>query len=410
MDTLRVRAYNVLFGDAFLISIPDRGPDGTVRMGHILVDVGNMPKKGESKDADLTRVFEPVLENVLDVLDGQPLDLYILTHEHMDHVRGLLFAESKVWTAGEHALRDKLDVRHVWLTASAADDYYERFREAGERRLAFTETYKGIDGYLSALAASPEEVPGFVEAMWLNNNLWMGNPRSTEDCVDYVQALNENKRRVSYVHRGFNLRRRWPFHEARVELWAPEEDTSVYYGPFRPMALGMMPGEESGAAPTVPLNVPPSGVDAGAFYNLTSMRRGYVENLLAIDKAANNTSVVFCLEWRGWRLLFTADAEERSWKEMHRQGVLKPVHLLKVSHHGSHNGTPDTDLLDIVLPPQPHDGKPRYALVSTYEDVYGGVPDDVSTLALIKGRCNRVYDTRVDTSGPGRYVDVKFRG
>jgi beta-lactamase superfamily II metal-dependent hydrolase len=410
MDTLRIRAYNVGFGDALLISVPDRGPDDEVVMRHILVDVGHMPKKGEGKDVDFRRIYKPVLENVLDVLDGQPLDLYMLTHEHMDHVRGLLFAEKKVFDESEDALRERLSVRHVWLTASAADDYYERFKDADDHHLAFVEVYKGINAFLSALAASPEQVPESIEAMWLNNNLWMGNPRATDDCVGYIQALNEDEAQVSYVYRGFDPQGHFPFHEAQIEFWAPEEDTSVYYGKFRPMALGTAPGEGPDLAATVPLNVPPSGVDASAFYNLVDMRRGYVENLLAIDKAENNSSVVFCLEWRGWRLLFTADAEERSWKEMNKQGVLKPVHFFKVSHHGSHNGTPDTDLLDIVLPPQSHDGKPRYALVSTYEDVYGGVPDDTSTLSAIEDRCEKLYDTREDTSGLGRYVDIEFKG
>ena len=45
---------------------------------------------------------------------------------------------------------------------------------------------------------------------------------------------------------------------------------------------------------------PPAGVDAGAFYRLVESRRdGLVDNLLAIDKAKNNSGIVFCLEWRG---------------------------------------------------------------------------------------------------------------
>src|SRR3712207_7480481 len=35
-----------------------------------------------------------------------------------------------------------------------------------------------------------------------------------------------------------------------------------------------------------------------------------------------------------------------------REGVLEPVHFLKVAHHGSHNGTPDGEILDAILPPR----------------------------------------------------------
>jgi hypothetical protein len=410
MDTLQIRAYNVRFGDAILISVPDRGSNGVVETRHILIDVGNKSKKGEGEDEELIKVFKPVLENILEVLDGKPLDLYILTHEHLDHAQGLFFAEKKIFTDSENYLREKLKARYVWLTASAEGKaYYDRFPEAKERHLAFANTYLEINRFVQALAASPEGVPEVIEAMWLNNNLWMNNPRKTDDCVDYIQKLTDDPTRVSYVHREFDLKGHHPFHETNIELWAPEEDTTTYYGKFRPMTLAATSDDGPEATLAIPTNTPPPGVDAGAFYNLINMRRGYFENLLAIDKAANNTSVVFCLEWRGWRLLFAADAEERSWKEMGKRNVLKPVHFIKVSHHGSHNGTPDTDLLDTVFPPKPHDDRPRCSLVSTYEGVYGGVPDDASTLGLIEKRCDRLYDTREETPEPGDYVDIEFQ-
>src|SRR4029450_7230714 len=59
---------------------------------------------------------------------------------------------------------------------------------------------------------------------------------------------------------------------------------------------------------------------------------------------------------------------------MAREGVLKPVHLLKVSHHGSHNGTPTDDLFEAILPATPPDNRPRQAVISTWEDTYPGIP------------------------------------
>ena len=70
----------------------------------------------------------------------------------------------------------------------------------------------------------------------------------------------------------------------------------------------------------------------------------------------NNVSVVLLLEWRGRRLLFTGDAEWKgtgvregrrnsTWDVMLdvpevKDVLLEPLDLLKVAHHGSHNGTP----------------------------------------------------------------------
>ena len=120
---------------------------------------------------------------------------------------------------------------------------------------------------------------------------------------------------------------------------------------------------------------PPAGVDLGAFIDLVESRTlGIADNLLAIDAAANNTSIVFLLEWRGWKLLFAGDAEIRSWKTMNKKQVVSPVHFLKVSHHGSHNGTPDGELFDALMPKVPGDRRKRRAAVSTWTDTYNGIP------------------------------------
>ena len=412
MDKLRVRAYNVGFGDAFLISFPEQVPGGETETRHILIDVGSV--SGGS------RVYGTVMANVLEVLDGQPLDLYVMTHEHMDHVQGLLHTEKKSYPGDPEGLRRELRTRYVWLTASAAEDYYEKHADARKKHLALEESYRGIHRYLTALKSSPEPLSPEVEALWMNNALWMNrSPSKTDDCVGYLRDL-AGPENIFYVHRDFDPQGQGchPFHEASIEIWAPEEDTSDYYGNFQPMAMALgltLPPEGSRKRPTLTGLVPPAGVDAGAFYDLVEARKGYVENLLAIDKAANETSVVLCLEWRGWRLLFPGDAEERSWKTMKREGVLKPVHFLKVGHHGSHNATPPDELLDEILPEDRPDDKPRRALVSysmrIQEDgsemgVYSGVPDP-STLVRINGRCDKFYDLYKEKE-PGEYIDIEF--
>jgi len=129
------------------------------------------------------------------------------------------------------------------------------------------------------------------------------------------------------------------------------------------MALNITPPPPRGRKFIHEYPKPPAGVDAGAFFNLVEKRSsGYMDNILAIDKAANNTSVVFCLEWRGWKLLFAGDAELRSWKTMEKEGVLKAVHFFKVSHHGSHTGLPPDKILDTILPKKPEDDRKRIAV------------------------------------------------
>jgi beta-lactamase superfamily II metal-dependent hydrolase len=103
---------------------------------------------------------------------------------------------------------------------------------------------------------------------------------------------------------------------------------------------------------------------------------------------------VFVLEVNGKRLLFPGDAELESWHiwAKHAKKELKPVDFLKVSHHGSRNGTP-LGLLDKLLPKSRK--KKAQVLVSTKRDVYGTktpTPDE-SLLAELKRRCQKLYDT-----------------
>lgn len=364
-DSLVVRMYNVRFGDAILITVPDRHPStGKTTTRRILVDVGNSAtstgKAGGGDDA----VFEGVVGDILEQLDGKPLDLYVMTHEHLDHTQGLFYAATKLPNLD---VARRLKVRHAWLTASADPDYYSSHPEAAKQKKAALEMYRRV---AALMASRPTAATEAFAAMLVNND-----PNRTEQCVAYLRTLNAG--RTHYVHRSARIRGTHPFREAVLSIWAPEEDTAGYYGRFQPLDAGAVPLPMAGRRrrtqqPPDPL--PPAGVDVGAFLNLVEARRnGAADNLLTIDKAANNTSIVFALEWRGWRLLFSGDAEIRSWKTMQREGVLKPVDFIKVSHHGSHNGTPTDAIFDAILPAG-HGAGERHAAISTWERTYSGIP------------------------------------
>jgi beta-lactamase superfamily II metal-dependent hydrolase len=359
-DQIRIRMYNVHFGDAILITVPDKDPaTKKVTKRHILIDVGNVLNKDGGDDT----VFKPAIEDILKELDGQGLDLYIMTHEHLDHVQGLFHAATKLFAAG--VLKQQLNVQRAWLTASAAEDYGQRFPKAEKQKRKFQAALAAIERGLQFL---PAKLASAVGAQIANND-----PRNTSQCVAYLRQL-ATKARTHYVHRGFKTAGKHPFKEASFEIWAPEEDTSSYYRALLPMAhLGMAAADGTVSAVDV-RPTPPPGVDAGAFQDLVDARRnGFSDNLLAIDKAANNTSVVFLLKWRGHKLLFSGDAEVGSWRKMKDNNALSAVEFLKVSHHGSHNGTPAEDTLDLVMP-KAAGKKGRTAAISTWEKTYSGIP------------------------------------
>jgi hypothetical protein len=237
-----------------------------------------------------------------------------------------------------------------------------------------------------------------VRAFLANND-----PISTANCVAHLRRVA--RKGTSYVHRGFVPRkgRDHPFKEARLDVWGPEQDSAAYYGRARPVLIAE--GRGRGAKRRLD---PPAGVSRAAFDALlTYAGSGLGDTMLAIDRAANNTSVVLALEWRGWRLLFPGDAELKSWSFMHAKGQLQPVHFLKVSHHASHNGTPADEILEQVLPARRTNDRPRTALVSTCTDTYSGVPD-AATLRRIRRRVERIVSTR--DVAPGKAVEIEFEG
>lgn len=384
-DALRIRIYNVFFGDAILLSVPEIDADGRPTTVHALIDVGNALSGAGGRD----EVFEAVLKDVAHVTGGAPLDFYVMTHEHMDHVQGLLHGFRK---AG-------LDFRfrHLWMTASSDPKYYERFPKAKKKKLAALAALDDIEAFL-ATSASPTPQP-------IRTLLEINNPRATSDCVDHIRTRGLDGAAPLYVHRGSKIDGTHPFRRCAVRVLAPEEDTSIYYRPLPAHGVGPLPSSLASPSAERKSVTPPAGVSAGAFFDLLAFRAtGMTEALKTLDKAANNTSVVLEFEWEGWRMLFPADAEERSWEAMEKMVGLRPVHFLKVGHHGSHNASPPRQI-EKVLPPVAADARPRFAVLSTFDDSYPNVPH-APTLTLLGDRA-ALHDTR--TLKPGQWFDVVLR-
>ncbi|WP_292833520.1 hypothetical protein [Microbacterium sp.] len=392
MSDLIVRAYNVGFGDAILVSIPDRAPSGVETVRNILFDVGNLLAGEANKD----EVFEVVVADIIAKTGGE-VDLYVMTHEHLDHTQGLLTASNK-----------GLDLRakHSWLTGSAQPDYYDTHPQAKKRRL---EMDAALDDAARTLQASPDDE--LEELLW-NNSSRMDTGALGLKTADYIAHLRTiaPPDKTHYIDRTTTLENRHPFQEAKLTVLAPEEDTSDYYRRL-PAGGNLTVAPETTAGLKAPkperaLPNPPPGVDPGAYFDLVRSRRGGTRaNLLEIDAANNNTSVVVQIEWRGWRLLFSGDAELRSWRTMNGLGLLQPLDVIKVSHHGSHNGTLE-EIFDALLPPQGPDARERYALVSTADDSFDSVPE-LDTLKYYADRCELV-DTR--DVGRGEAQEIVLAG
>jgi competence protein ComEC len=73
------------------------------------------------------------------------------------------------------------------------------------------------------------------------------------------------------------------------------------------------------------------------------------------DAAGNNDSLVLEITYKKRRILLTGDAERASENDMIESGLLRPVTLLKVGHHGSNTSSSDGFLNAVT---------PRFAVIS----------------------------------------------
>jgi len=124
------------------------------------------------------------------------------------------------------------------------------------------------------------------------------------------------------------------------------------------------------------------------------------------DGATNNASIIALLRFGSFSALLTGDAEAPVEALLVKRGVLRPVDVLKVGHHGSKSGTTDAFLSAI---------QPSVAIISVGLDNSYGHPHRSLLDNLAQSRVQAVYRTDQDgnievvTDGRGYWV-ISRRG
>lgn len=384
---MRVRAYNVRFGDCVLISF-----DAGQGEKHILIDFGNAPS-GVRGSGGKNDVFAPVARDIAQRTNRR-IDLLVMSHEHLDHMEGFY---SERTTFGDFTFGE------VWMSLMSDPKYYDNFPQCEIERRARV-------ALLSVAGRWQDEgrfqrLPEPLRAMIANNVLAIAN----KDRIDYLRGLVPKKRLKYLARRTAAVPSSALGTKVKIEVLAPERDASIYYqargNHFWQTVAGRLglSEEESlprgrvkrAKSPRAPKQIAP---DEFALLR-DEIAELDVTDLLAIDKAANNTSLVLRITVNGKVLLFPGDAEGESWALMKQKKLLGRVDLVKLAHHGSINGMPFAgaeDALTSVLKP----GKKTIALVSTCRGVYGDTRDtEIPHHALmdrLKQQCKKVYVTQDD--------------
>jgi beta-lactamase superfamily II metal-dependent hydrolase len=321
-----VRMYNVGFGDAFLVTVPRRG-----RPWRMLVDCGvHMHGAG---DHALDSIVEDIIATVAADSDSRPrIDVVVATHRHRDHIAGF---DNERW--------HDVEVGEVWLP------WVEDPEDADAVALRNRQQAAALNLHTHFAAGGDDDRADFVlnslsndDAMWVLQNGFAGRPNRR-----YISAQGAKAHPLPGVRGGC------------VYFLGPPRDPRNIAAMDPPKGQRWLgPAGAGGASAASGEVFPGFTVPAGDFARqhphlvvddklLASFREEPVDTLTAaslLDRAVNNTSVMFLLQVGDALLLFPGDAQWGAWQPLlddaDVRSLLTRTTLYKISHHGSHNGTP----------------------------------------------------------------------
>jgi beta-lactamase superfamily II metal-dependent hydrolase len=327
---LTMRMYNIGFGDSFLLTSAS-GP----RTWRMLVDCG-VHAHGAS-DHHVDQIVGDIIALCTDS-DGTPrIDVVVATHRHRDHISG--FADER-W--------QQVEVGEVWLpwTEDPTDELANELRatqDALALSLQLALEAEGDPNADLALNSLTNE-----DAMWTLRQGFAGDSVVRRYVVSDPSTPNELPGlpggRVNFLGPGRDekaLRRMDPPSAERWLTLAPRSTS---------------PQSEGSPFPSYEV----SEVDYFALMRddrllvEASLRRKLAgasgpDALAAaawLDRVLNNTSVVVLLRVGDASVLLPGDAQWGAWLPLldavDVRSLLSGVTVYKVSHHGSHNGTPRT--------------------------------------------------------------------
>jgi beta-lactamase superfamily II metal-dependent hydrolase len=354
--TLRVRMYDVGFGDCFLLSLPGKRT--------ILVDAGfHSQGKGAFGGNELAA---QIVEDVKQISGEARIDVVIATHRHQDHVYAF---NSDKW--------DEVEVGEVWLpwvedraNKKATGLWKKQKRFAAQLAAALPSFELGEQDRASVefmLWNAGVELPGFDAGGWSNagalDRLHEGfarRDRARPRFLPEKEAFPETFETAALP--GVRVHVLGPARDpALIEELDPEADGETY----RALALRAAAAAAGGAggAAVAPFGEAWQVPDDDGGFRLEPSETERIDDLAQsadavfaaekVDGMINSTSLVLLLEIGKARLLLPGDAEWGTWKRILEDDaartLLRGATFFKVGHHGSHNATSRT-LVEKVLP------------------------------------------------------------
>lgn len=345
---VRIRAYDVGFGDCFLLTFVY----GTSDARYVLIDFGTTKTSRDSPLKSTKAIAQRIATDC-----GNKLHVLVATHRHQDHVSG--FSDEADDGGPGKIIRDcKPDlVVQPWTEdPDIAIDALSSPKSLAPRhrfvaRLANLHAVSAAALAASASTRLGTRVRGQLAFLGEDN---LKNAAAVKNLIRMGKAGQ-----AVYARYGTKLPTKTLLPGVKVEVLGPPdltqsdsirkqrtEDPSEFW---HLAAKTLMPG----ARPALS-NAPAGTVPARARWFARQLDRAQGESMLelvrALDEELNNTSLILLFTVRGKKLLFSGDAQLENWQyalQSKAHGAknrtkLAGVDFYKVGHHGSLNATPRT--------------------------------------------------------------------
>lgn len=385
VERVRIRMYQVGFGDCFLLSLEYDGPlpDGRAER-HILIDYGSTRSARENRAKGRMKEVAPL---IAEHTHGQ-LDVVVLTHRHKDHLFG--FADD-TGAATLRELKPKLVLR-PWTEDPDLPSKADGPALAAAADPVSPDAVGGASARFARSLSEAQEAVGLLAARpGLHAELKAAAEEQLKN-ADAVSLLDELSAQGAggYLFAGCDAGTTSLVPGLAVTVLGPptvEQDARVakqadehpeYWMAALHASLHAAADETNDGADGEPTVQVGPGPVRWLIERLAEQKTHSVARLVRkLDDALNNTSLILLLEVGGLSMLFPGDAQIENWQftldqladDPELKTKLAGIDLYKVGHHGSRNATPRS--LHMLWAERP-DTLPRLtALMSTRPDVHG---------------------------------------
>lgn len=363
--SVEIRAYQVGFGDCFLLSFVYGEKDKR----HVLVDFGTteLPARGRPRKAAKASEHMPKIAADIQKVCGGQLTAVVATHRHADHISGF-GTDNKTGKTGEtiKAMNPKV-VLQPWTEDPQAAKDARSATASGRSRKSFAASLVAMQDVARAVYQLATHPPAWMGPSLQKELAFIGLDNiGNESAVRNLIAMGQAKgARPVWARHGSasGLERHLP--GVKVHVLGPPDLTQT--DKIRKMArthdefwsLLAGPGRLRAAEPLVRgldgqrrSKRSSARVPAEARWFRDHLERMRGEQLLQIvrtlDDEMNNTSLILLFEVFGKKLLFPGDAQIENWgyalqdapDKKKTLALLSDVDVYKVGHHGSLNATP----------------------------------------------------------------------